>query len=489
MPENVAMIGSGLAGLTTAYLLSSKFNVTIFEKQESAGVDIASVITKDGIIIDSPMRGIQKEYYPSLFELVRHLGLELFITNVDANYHVWQGSGETNESFLGTSAFMHRMSILKLPGLIRDWLGCSWFIKRSSIELARLYLTAVALKTSGKIVAVDQTFGKYLDCNYYTSSFKYDFMAPFLCGIATCSVDEVMEYPASIILDLVANYGTDIYQLKGGIKTLVAKLLQPISQTIYGTCITGCWRDSFGKLILQDSRGTKHKFDKVIFSTPSPVITKILSTPPPHGLHLLPHLTTPLSTFTSVPVRVIIHTDPTILPLLKSTWKSLNLAIDSRGETMSTQWINSIQGLNIPQDYFETSSFIVSPSPLINQELVISEHVFVRGVVTRESLEGIDQLERKQGVDGVYVTGSWVYPGMPLLEGCVASALRIADKLGVERVFGKSGGGQDGLVRGFLKGELSGQVTPGILRKVCGMGLLWLLYILTMIIGLLTKLV
>jgi uncharacterized protein len=493
MPETVAVIGSGLAGLTTAFLLSPSFTVTLIERTLSAGVDIASVVTDDGIVIDSPMRGIQKEYYPSLFELVQFLGLETFVTNVDTNYYSWDGCGEENASFLGTTAFMHRLSFLKLPGLLYDWIKSSTFLKTSSLELARLYITALALKSSGKIALIDQTFGKYLDFNHYSASFKYKFLAPFLCGIATCSVEDVMEYPAAILLDVIATYGSDIYQIKGGISSLVDKLIDPVSNRLFSTTIVGCWKDKSGMIVTQDSKGIKRTFDKIVFATPGSVITKILSAPPPHGLQSLNHLSDPLTKFKFIPVRVVVHSDPSILPISKKTWKSINFGLDSCGEIMSTQWINSLQNVkSSSKDYFETSSIIVNPYPNISKPSIISEHVFQRGLVNLESLDGIDEIERVQGVNGVYVAGSWVWPGMPLLEGCIASSLRIADRLGVQRRFGNGTAIVDGryesLVKRFLRSEMNGTVKYKWAKGVVGMCVCYVLQVLTIILGLIFSL-
>ena len=91
-------------------------------------------------------------------------------------------------------------------------------------------------------------------------------------------------------------------------------------------------------------------------------------------------------------------------------------------------------------DYFETSSIFISPEPEIAQSKKVSEHVFPRSLVNRETNSGIDELELVQGLNDMYFIGSWSWPGMPLLEGCVTSAIRIAERMGLARPWTPCGG-------------------------------------------------
>lgn len=117
-------------------------------------------------------------------------------------------------------------------------------------------------------------------------------------------------------------------------------------------------------------------------------------------------------------------------------------------------------------DYFETSSIFVSPEPQIAPSKKISEHIFPRSLVNKDTHSGIDELELAQGINDMFFIGSWSWPGMPLLEGCVASAIRISERLGLPRPWDLEGEEsapwkkeddllERSLVERYLNGDLS----------------------------------
>jgi predicted NAD/FAD-binding protein len=279
--------------------------------------------------------------------------------------------------------------------------------------------------------------------------------------------------------------------------------MEPVDDIIYDCRIVGAWKlsdkDGNGKWILLDSNGVRREFDRVIFATQAGIARTILRAKPPidiakNVVFQNQSLMQTLGKFTCVPVRVVIHTEDSVMPKDTSSWKGLNVSTDGK-ETMGTIWMNYTHKLPVgTPDFFETSNLLVQPTPLISESKTISEYVFARSTVSKESCEGINELENLQGENSLYFVGSWVWPGMPLLEGCVASACRISERFGIARPWAVEGPeaqvweetdlAEQPLVERFLNGQIA--VDPTKESLFLPFYLVWIrsfLFITNMLVG------
>jgi hypothetical protein len=167
-----------------------------------------------------------------------------------------------------------------------------------------------------------------------------------------------------------------------------------------------------------------------------------------------------LSCFEYENLEVVIHTDKSVLPVHRRDWKSVNIVspvketesgvLMTERPPMATIWMNALKcdtllngnfaeqeshigkrTTTFKQDYFQTQfpMWTWAPAP----EKVIRRANVCRVLVTTDTVKTIEWLDQVQGKDGLWFTGSWVFPGIPLLEGCACSALRVSEALGVER--------------------------------------------------------
>ncbi|KAJ3255556.1 hypothetical protein HK103_006192 [Boothiomyces macroporosus] len=476
--KQVAVVGSGLAGLSVAHLLSKSKNhrVTIFESSSTCGLDVASVSVEDKenneVRIDVPMRSINKAYYPTLFKLFKHIGVQERQGGYETAWSEWKGnSSKENPNTTYFNAFRPRTENWRCYYALIDPFCKPLTTLYFTFEFIRLFLHTVYYSYTNGFHLIHGTFGEYLEKHHFGGDFVTKFLLPFLTGMGTCSSDAMLEYPARVIMHMTSLFGTEFFQTKGGVRTVCEKLLSNVSNVNYNCAVVGVWHlKDENKVILQDSMGRFHTFDHVIFSTQAKIAKNILTANPPTELQnrvSTPDATllTSLETFPYEPVKVIVHTEESIMPQDRKLWRGINITCDGK-EAMATLWINYTQDLpKGTKDFFESSSIFVKPEPIIPKEKILGQYTFPRSFVTEESCAGLDELERLQGKNQISFVGSWAWPGMPLLEGCVASAVRCSERLGLERPWVPEGYEalpwspaddtlETGIVERFLRNEL-----------------------------------
>lgn len=148
---------------------------------------------------------------------------------------------------------------------------------------------------------------------------------------------------------------------------------------------------------------------------------------------------------------VVCHTDTSFMPSSQSKWRCLNFAkayplspsehahqlppppqqtrvYNVNDVAMCTHWANKSQP-DLAYNIFQSTNPILCPMA----EKVLSTSWFERCFVTLDSMMALDDLNRLQGSDCCWFIGSYAWPGIPLLEGCVESALAAARGIGRER--------------------------------------------------------
>ncbi|KAG5462732.1 MAG: hypothetical protein BJ554DRAFT_3781, partial [Olpidium bornovanus] len=178
-----------------------------------------------------------------------------------------------------------------------------------------------------------------------------------------------------------------------------------------------------------------------------------------------------LRSFEYEKTSVFTHTDSTLLPRDRGTWRSINIAVSAerssgkkeetgegkgfRNQPMASIWMNHMQNhFSGTEDVFQTVNPLVFPDPAST----LTSSWFERVIVTNKSMAGLNDLDLEQGTNNIWFVGSYAYPGIPLLEGCAVSAKRVAEALGAPAPWEAATGRRrnkyglgDGQVRGKLR--------------------------------------
>lgn len=344
-----------------------------------SGFDLASVSVADvdgkELRIDSPMRGVTKLYYSTLCIFYKYLGLELAPVNVDASFSNWRGQASENPVYLTTNFKKMDQSKknIAMPSsshwLLPNWISMIWRLLpmtwdlitsphhlKISLEVARLYLHALSLSKTKALSQQAGTIEQWMDNHYFSKEFQHLYLAPFVASLGTCTKEHVLAYPAKIILDMVSKWGDDALQVVGGVRKVTEKLLEPISEVVFNFEVVGVWKDADSdQILLMDQHGYARLFDKVVFAGSAHTCRKLLTAEPPFEISALEpqkEVISILERFTFVPVRVVVHSDSSLLPLDKSKWRGFNLAVDEAKNTMATIWVNYLQNVNTSTGIF-----------------------------------------------------------------------------------------------------------------------------------------
>ncbi|KAI7852834.1 hypothetical protein BDC45DRAFT_443133 [Circinella umbellata] len=515
----VAVIGSGLAGLTSAYLLSQneKFEPHIFEKGEKLGMDAASISvgSKEKFRVDM-------SYYSHLLRLYQHLNISFIPakfsfgwyrirapfnnnndnTAIDGNSHEQlyiptdQAASETvNESQL-TYSGSRTIGMLESPEsrannfneyLYEIYLSC-WKLYIVSVSYLWLMGLALWLHHRGHLknrdhVIYRMTLGDWFRCHRFHPYFVHDIFIPLFAAVCTNSWKSMLDYPAVDVLEYMAvGLFQESFVVSGGVRHIVDRLASPLQHIHLQTCIVSIKPSSIPgyKLELQDASGQLHYFHHVIFATQGNQALNILQQCRTHlnknnndkdNDNVYDTLSKDIESASDVlrqfrydKAIVVNHTDTRLLPSNPKSWRSLNLAsLDSSVQlsakndvtipfphdtTMTTHILtmthNTNQVLKEHLDgddiYMQTTNPCISPLP----EKILSKAWFERATVTLTSKKAIFdglftpldsqnvtsslQLGRCQGNSGIWFVGSYCWPGIPLLEGCVASSEKVVSE-------------------------------------------------------------
>ncbi|KAI9183258.1 hypothetical protein H9P43_004175 [Blastocladiella emersonii ATCC 22665] len=515
-PQRVAVIGSGLAGLTMAYLLThpeqagGRFDVTLYESAPTYGMDAhgmdipcgceackppanpradsahgsdseldetaprspTKTMPADHVAterLDSPMRLVIDNYYTTLCSLYAHLGVSVVNTNFSATF---TSVDPKTGAVAATPHYSDRLLTLPLLAPIRvpDILFRPWTQRttvRIGLDRARLMRAARTLRRSRQLPTVRGTFGAYLAAEGYSREYTHGQLLPQLSTMLSAPFAGVLELPAAVVLDWLGRpdaKGTWCV-VADGVQSVCRKLLQylPEGKRRFATRVDRIDRDPDSGVFRVASSPVsgsnlaevaEDEFDLVILATPTSVSASLVRTAT--GLSATgARAASLLSAFEYGTVDVVVHDDASVLP---SPARAVNMA-STVDDTMTTAVANQLRTL---PPHVPTILQTTNPLSPIDPARVIARWTLPRARLTVASHAALDGLYGAQGADGMYFVGAPMFPGIPLLEGCVASAVDVAARLGVHRPWTMQDGEYLGQYTG--EGEEGGSFTDAFLR-------------------------
>lgn len=406
----IAVVGGGIAGLSAAWRLSARHRVTLLERHAVVGMDAHSIdLAHDGgnWRIDVPLRVIYEGYYPTLIGLYQALGVELERTNYAGSF-----------SALGGPVY-YRYSNLTVGGrsvpLPAMPLGRT--AMRINRDLLRFYRMApLALATLGDS---EETLSSWLDRARLGEEFTEGFLVPTFATVCTCSSAAVREYPARVILEYLTRGLTfgGVRRVVLGTREVVSRLTAPLAEVRCGVQVRSI--DPAGDGVRIAWEGGEQRFDHVVVATQANQAVRML-----HPSYRLEREA--LERFAYESSEVTVHTDTRLAPTERRHWAPVNLVVGrEHDKPMATIWMNKVQpALRKLSPVFQTWNPIVAPHP----DTIKAHARFERPLVNAASLVGAREMSLLHAQHGrrLWFCGSYLGPGIPLLESATATAARVA---------------------------------------------------------------
>lgn len=412
---SLAVIGTGIAGLSAAYLLKDKYQVTVFESQARAGMGAHSVdYVSNGITrrIDIPLRIFCHGYYDNLLALYDHIGVEILTSD-----HSGIFSDEAGHIILhygnvrwGMARFSH------LKG--RNWLSpAAWTI---GLQSRRFF--ARAKRDISRTDLADISFGEYLQQSGAGREFVDTVLLPMMSVTCTCDYQAVRDYPADLMLEYLTCgvHEIGIMSAAKGVDDIVPRMLVDVELRT-NSPVAVIEPDGQQLRVVTKAGAAKH-FDQVVIAAQAHQAAAMLS-----GFDdrraLLNRIPFERSTMS-------VHTDPEILPAPAKGLSPVSYHIprDASRAEVSVDLTKAIARLAGQETIFQTWNPMRRIAP--NRELARVD--FTRPTVTRDSRKIVIALRECQSQPGnrLWLCGSYMAEKIPLLEAAVDSSVVVAEHLG-----------------------------------------------------------
>lgn len=406
----IAILGSGIAGLSACWYLSKEHDVILIERHPLPGMDAhgTDVSLKDGVFrFDVPFRAFKQNYYPCLIEMYNEAGIEF--RPVDYSFSLSERDGTTYFQFatigIGGNFYPFVSPVCFKNGESRKIFSDTIrFYGESAKQLESLH--GEQLTISGFL----QRFG-------YSKEFENKYLIPMFATINTCTILSAKNYPAEAVIRyhskglkflrfLTASHGTkDITEkLSIGAKELRLKTNpRKIEQN--------------GKKVFVSFDDGKEEFDRVIIATPAN-----------QAISLLPDEMAPekelLSSFHYEESEILMHTDPSFMPNKKRHWAPLCFTLSPETDKPSaTIRLNKVLPEIGKVEIFQTWNPLEEPK----RGTLISRSRFERPIIDLKNQKTVEKLKALQEQPGrkIWFCGSYARYGIPLLEAGVSTSLDV----------------------------------------------------------------
>lgn len=405
MTPRIAIVGSGISGLSAAHHLQGHADLTLFEAGDYFGghthtVDV-TLPTPTGLQthgVDTGFLVYNERTYPGLIALFETLQVTTVKSDMSFSVQVpnknGRGALEWNGANLNT-VFAQRGNLLK-PS----------FLKMLR-DVIRFNTLATALAERNQDHELAQPLSDFLHSHKFSDTFRDWYLLPMLGCIWSCPTDQMLKFPVATMIRFCHNHGLiqvnnrpQWYTVAGGARHYVEKILAHISDKRLNTPVLRIARDAQG-VTLHTHQGAE-RFDHVILASHADQSLRLLAEPSAQEQATL-------GAIRYHPNRAVLHTDTSVMPQKKLAWAAWNYERAAHDSTESTRvclhyWLNLLQPLPFEQDV------IVSLNPVreIDPAHVIGEYDYAHPVFDLPAIQAQAQMPQLQGQQHTWFAGAWM---------------------------------------------------------------------------------
>ena len=414
--RRIAVVGSGVSGLATAWLLSQGHDVSLYEAGDRVGGHACTVDTVDPqvgpVAVDSGFIVYNEPNYPNFTALLAHLKVEAKAAHM--SFAVSMDAGGFEYSSHGLRGLFAQKRNLANP---RFWSMLA--------DLKRFHREA-----EGDLAELDQSLcslGHYLDRKRYGEGFRDLHLLPQAAAIWSSSSRQMADYPAAAFVRFYRNHRLLEVDMKpnwktveGGSRSYVSALLADFGgELLLGHAVERIEREP-GRATVH-ANGASRTYDAVVLACHSDQALAMLAEPTPDETRLLGQIRYGRN-------RVVLHRDASLMPRRRHAWAAWNYVGEAptdgeAGQPSVTYWMNLLQGLP-GANLFVTLNPEREPDPA----LVLADQDFDHPIFNAAALAAQSQLWSLQGVKDTWFAGAWFGAGFH--EDGLQAGLAVAEAIG-----------------------------------------------------------
>jgi len=410
----IAIIGSGIAGLTSAYLLSRRHEITLFEAGNRIGGHTHTVnVTVDdkSYAIDTGFIVFNDWTYPNFIRLLGQIGVRFKPTEMSFSVCDENTRFEYNGNNIN-SLFAQRSNILSpgFWGMLRDILR---FNREAPLDLQEQRISA------------DMTLGDYLEAKGYGPRFILHYIVPMGAAIWSMSLVDMLKFPLQFFVRFFKNHGLLSVNnrpqwcvIEGGSSSYIEPLTRNFREHIRLDCPVHLVERNEEGVVVHSAAGTE-AFDKVVFACHSDQALALLGDSSESELQILGALP-------YADNDVVLHTDTRLLPDRQLAWASWNYRLTPNRQTQAavTYDMNILQGI----DSDTTFCVSLNQTPMINPLKILARYTYAHPQYSLAAVAAQGRREEISGVRNTFYCGAYWANGFH--EDGVVSALHVAQAFG-----------------------------------------------------------
>ncbi|MCQ3829710.1 FAD-dependent oxidoreductase [Microbulbifer elongatus] len=423
----IAIIGSGISGLTAAYLLHETHDITLFEADGRLGGHTATIDVREGhqtIPVDTGFIVFNDWTYPNFIKLMNQLGVANQPTDMGfsvsapatpcGNQREFEYAGNNLNAL-----FAQRRNLLD---------GGHWRMLR---DIVRFNRDAVADWKEGAL-GENTTLGSYLVSNGYSDEFASRYLVPMGSAIWSASMARMLDFSVDFFIRFFYNHGLfNLFNrpqwrvIKGGSRSYIEPMTRGFVDRIrLNTPVTRVLRNTDNVLLeyrAAEGEVRSEVFDQVIFACHSDQALQILGDADRNEMEVLGQIPYEMNS-------VVLHTDETLLPKRQSAWASWNYRLqgDEAALPALTYNMNILQRLDTEKTYCVTlnADHLIAPDKVIGRFEYAHPQFSVQGNGAQARWPEINGTRRTWFCGAYWANG--------FHEDGVVSGVRVARALGAE---------------------------------------------------------